>query len=231
MHAGQPSSERSLWSAVDNEFYRPQMQIKFTLQLKRGASHIASNQDKRLNCLIKSPASKMSKRTSASRALLALCGLLLLSAISPSLANFVGRRAADDSRPLSRVEQAGEVIIGRFRAPAPEMISRHRLAKSAESGLQTMSASLRVADSDVAANSPKVVNGVSAGSTQRDSSKPVKVSAKMQVTDEGLNYPPSKLSADIYGNVAEIVTAPPEALESDFLIPQSSEVFGSRRYY
>lgn len=165
-----------------------------------------------------------------SPSLMALCGCLLLAGALPSIASFVGRRAADDSRPLARVERAGEVIMGRFKAPAPEMISRHRLAKSAESGLQTMSASLRVADS-AEPDVPKVINGVSGASVPRQQSKLVKVAAKMQVSDEGLNYPPSKLSADIYGNVAEIVTAPPETLDSDFLIPQSTDLFGARRFY
>lgn len=58
-----------------------------------------------------------------------------------------------------------------------------------------------------------------------------KVGASIKVSDEGLNYPPSKLSADIYGNVAEIVTAPPEAVEGDLLIPNSDRFAPNRAHH
>lgn len=150
---------------------------------------------------------------------------------------FAARRAADDSRPLSRVHlnsaasQESPIIMGKFKAPAPERIQRQRVPKQSEIGSQTVSASYRVAaNSDLP---EKVVHGIIGGSAatapRQQAVNQRTVSAKMLVSDEGLNYPPSKLSADIYGNVAEIVTAPPEAVESDFLVPQSNKFSGSRR--
>lgn len=141
------------------------------------------------------------------------------------------RRAADDSRPLlSRAaSQQDELVVGKFRAPAPEQIHQQRVPKKSQFGAQTMTASFRV--SDVGESSPieKIVHGVHGASAsqpkqqqQQQQFRQQTVGAKIQVSDEGLNYPPSKLSADIYGNVAEIVTAPPEAVENDFLIPTSS---------
>lgn len=143
------------------------------------------------------------------------------------------RRAADDSRPIARQamwpasSQQTPVVVGRFRAPAPERIVKQRLPKSSEFGSQTMSASYRVQDDH---ESPKMVHGITGASVAQKKQQSVErtVSAKMQVSDEGLNYPPSKLSADIYGNVAEIVTAPPEAVENDFLLPQNTRIYGAR---
>lgn len=150
------------------------------------------------------------------------------------------RRAADDSRPLLRVaslhHQSGalsgaesqvnsdQIVVGKFRAPAPEQIRRQRVPKSSQFGYQKMSASYRVADptdSEGAASTEKVVHGTNGAST-RPLSIQRTVGAKMMVSDEGLNYPPSKLSADIHGNVAEIVTAPPEAVDNEFLYEKSS---------
>lgn len=151
---------------------------------------------------------------------------------------FAARRAADDSRPLTRFNQAASqespIVMGKFRAPAPERIYKQRIAKPTEFASQTMSASFRVADVDEASQPEKIVHGI-VGSSIKPSSSNNKlsnqrtVSAKIQVSDEGLNYPPSKLSADIYGNVAEIVTAPPEAVDNDFLLPASNTIFGNRR--
>lgn len=127
--------------------------------------------------------------------------------------------------------QAGEIIIGKFKAPAPDRIFRTRIAKNNNFGEQTMSASYRIGENSD--NLPeKIVHGVSGSSIEQqqvNKNNQRIVSAKIQVSDEGLNYPPSKLSADIYGNVAEIVTAPPEAVDSDFLVPQVSKLFGVRR--
>lgn len=174
----------------------------------------------------------MREGRSAQLGLLALAVLCLAG--QQASGSFVARRAADDARPLSRVQADSPVVMGRFRAPAPEQIARHRMAKSSQLGLQTVGASFRVADEhdQASPSSPeKVVHGVAGSSLGgRQDSKQVKVGARMQVSDEGLNYPPSKLSADIYGNVAEIVTAPPEALESDFLIPASSSFSRRSRF-
>jgi hypothetical protein len=145
--------------------------------------------------------------------------------------SFAARRAADDSRPLLRPpgwsrassldadeSQDSTVVVGKFKAPAPERFQRQQVPKSSQFASQTMSASYRVADSSAP---EKVVHGITGGSSASNNNKQRVVSAKFQVSDEGLNYPPSKLSADIYGNVAEIVTAPPEAVDSDFLLPTS----------
>lgn len=173
---------------------------------------------------------------------------------------FAARRAADDSRPFKRIAarqadrshhhhqqesnrlagpsaaasetQPSSIVMGKFKAPAPDRVQRARLASGAQFGAQTMSASYRVADAH-SELPEKIVHGVlgasgssSSANSRQQQQQPQSVQrtvgAKMQVSDEGLNYPPSKLSADIYGNVAEIVTAPPEAVEGDFLLPQSS---------
>lgn len=156
----------------------------------------------------------------------------------PRTTLLAARRAADDSRPLLRVASptsgqvlslaegqinGDQIVVGKFRAPAPEQIHQQRVAKSSRFASQTMSASYRVAnpDSESAASDEKVVHGI-AGSSMKPQSIQRTVGAKIMVSDEGLSYPPSKLSADIYGNVAEIVTAPPEAVDSDFLYPKSS---------
>lgn len=138
------------------------------------------------------------------------------------------RRAADDSRPLPRSHPSTSsdepaVVVGKFRAPAPEQVRQQRIPKMNKFGSQTMTASFRVADNGE--QPEKIVHGILGASSQMQAATHKQqrtVGAKIQVSDEGLNYPPSKLSADIYGNVAEIVTAPPEAVESDFLIPTSS---------
>lgn len=135
------------------------------------------------------------------------------------------------SRRSNSNNQDATIVIGKFKAPAPERILRQKIPKNVDSANQVMSASYRVTDN--ADNLPeKVVHGVPGASVsvqQRKNQNQRIVSAKIQVSDEGLNYPPSKLSADIYGNVAEIVTAPPEAVEGDFLLPETSKLFGSRR--
>lgn len=141
---------------------------------------------------------------------------------------FASRRSATD---------AGSIVIGRFKAPAPERIFHQRVPKSSETSSQTVGASYRIVSADYPEVPEKIVHGIVGSSTsldkriapqQQQQPKSRQVSAKIQVSDEGLDYPPSKLSADIYGNVAEIVTAPPEAVESDFLLPKS-KLFGSRR--
>lgn len=165
------------------------------------------------------------------RGLLAVC--LTIGLCANSVSCFFGapeqravfaRRAADDARLLPRVHQPTtansnnqDVVVGKFRAPAPERMVRHKLAKSADFGSRTVGASFRVADES---QPEKVVHGVAGASVAQRTSERT-VGARIQVSDDGLNYPPSKLSADIYGNVAEIVTAPPEAVENDFLIPTS----------
>lgn len=189
----------------------------------------------------------------------ALTSTLLLLLVSGASAfsghhQFAARRAADDSRPLARLNQqqlqqaassqSEQVVMGKFRAPAPERIFKQRIARPSEYASQALTASYRVSDVDetAAADSmpEKIVHGImgaSSGETrsqqqqqqqQQPNSHQRVLSSKIQVSDEGLNYPPSKLSADIYGNVAEIVTAPPEAVESDFLLPVSTQTFGSR---
>jgi len=93
-------------------------------------------------------------------------------------------------------------------------------------------ASYQVVDDD-STRPEKIVHGIVGSSVSDRNNRPTQqsiqrsVSARIQVSDEGLNYPPSKLSADINGNVAEIVTAPPEAVENDFLVPNSSGFYGS----
>lgn len=178
----------------------------------------------------------------------ALCALLASSSHlnnnnngrRQSSSAFAARRAADDSRPLVRLpsrngagsgssnpfdvaeSQESPVVMGKFKAPAPERIQRQRVPKSSQFASHTMSASYQV--SDVGSTPEKVVHGITGASTNsntQNQSKQRVVGAKIQVSDEGLNYPPSKLSADIYGNVAEIVTAPPEAVDNDFLLPSS----------
>lgn len=165
----------------------------------------------------------------------------------PRSSMFVARRSAEDSRPLSRVNlntfnpqvaasesnQDVQIVMGKFKAPSPDRIYKARIPKQSNLATQTMSASFRVTDVD-STQPEKVVHGI-VGQQQRqqasinnNNNKHV-VSAKIQVSDEGLNYPPSKLSADIYGNVAEIVTAPPEAVDNDFLIPSNNQMFGARR--
>lgn len=138
------------------------------------------------------------------------------------------RRAADDSRPLAtRPDQPEpQLVLGKFKAPAPERVHRQRVAKSSQSASQQVSASFRVADHEPA---DKPVDGVAAPRHSGQTARPRLVSAHMLVSDQGLNYPPSKLSADIHGNVAEIVTAPPEAVESDFLFAPASRLFGRRQ--
>lgn len=166
-----------------------------------------------------------------------------LSHKQQSASLFAARRAADDSRQLSRIHpmlsagqlsadasQEAPIVMGKFKAPAPERFQRRRIPKTSDFGAQTLSASFRVADAEVEAtdDSRAIFGSASAFAPRRQAanSNQRQVSAKMQVSDEGLNYPPSKLSADIYGNVAEIVTAPPEAVESDFLMP-TNKMFGS----
>lgn len=156
---------------------------------------------------------------------------------------FAARRAADDSRPFKRIasrqvslgglrtaesQPTASVVMGKFKAPAPERVQRSRIPQGSQFGIQTMGASYRVADND-SELPEKVVHGIvgaSASANQPQRTVQRTVGAKIQVSDEGLNYPPSKLSADIYGNVAEIVTAPPEAVDSDFLLPNSNR-FGN----
>lgn len=150
----------------------------------------------------------------------------------PRHSAFAARRAADDSRPLVRISaaqplssaesQESAVVLGRFRAPAPERVLRQRVPKSSQMAAQTLAASFQVAEPEALPVGP--------GQQQRQRQRPDQrtVGATMQVSDEGLNYPPSKLSADIYGNVAEIVTAPPEAAESDFLVPNSRRFAANR---
>lgn len=137
------------------------------------------------------------------------------------------------SRRSNINQENPQVVMGKFRAPAPERIFTQRIPKASQSGSQVLSASYRVLDN--ADSLPqKVVHGINGASVQQASSSSNRnagnqrvVSAKFQVSDEGLNYPPSKLSADIYGNVAEIVTAPPEAVENDFLEPEASKLYGN----
>lgn len=168
------------------------------------------------------------------------------AASSQRVSLLAARRAADDSRPLLRVaaaplqrplsqaesQESSSVVVGKFRAPAPERFHRQRVPKSSDYASHTMSASYQVSDAD-ATLPEKVVHGIVGGSAapannkQQQQSIKRTVSAKIQVSDEGLNYPASKLSADIYGNVAEIVTAPPDSVDNDFLVPQSSR-FGRR---
>lgn len=190
----------------------------------------------------------------------ASCCLLLVQRVqcgassSPyQAAILAGRRAADDSRPVLRVHQrdlrfaasdssasaetpSDQIVMGKFKAPAPERIHRQRVPKNSDFASQVMSASYRVGDAS-GSMPEKVVHGIvgssvsggqQAGARSRANNERT-VGAKIQVSDEGLNYPPSKLSADIYGNVAEIVTAPPEAVESDFLLPLSNSIYSNRR--
>lgn len=159
--------------------------------------------------------------------------------IRPRRSHLAARRAADDSRPLSRYASSqtqtqtqaqsassgqDDVIVGKFMAPAPERVARQRIPKSRDSASQSVSASFRVqsADDDAQPSNQKTIHG----STEQRFGRPRTVSAKIMVSDEGLNYPPSKLSADIHGNVAEIVTAPPEAVDSDLFLPPASRLFG-----
>lgn len=148
--------------------------------------------------------------------------------------HLAARRAADDSRPLAtryRDQAEAPVVMGKFKAPAPERVHRQRLAKSSSSASQQVSASFRVADHDEPTDEKATVTGIAGISKPRAANqmpRPRLVSAQMLVSDQGLNYPPSKLSADIHGNVAEIVTAPPEAVESDFLFAPASKLFGRR---
>lgn len=179
----------------------------------------------------------------AAACFLSLAALASLVAAQPfgehqRISLLAARRSADDYRPIARVSrsersnsqhqqhQEPQLVVGRFRAPAPERVQSHRVAKSSELGAQTLSASFRVADQAEPARPDKVVHGITGQSISQRKSQERRVSAKFMVSDEGLNYPPSKLSADIYGNVAEIVTAPPEAVENDFLVPNSN-LFGS----
>lgn len=150
------------------------------------------------------------------------------------------RRAADDSRPLDTTTRTArlaneepQVVIGKFKAPAPEQVYKQRVAKTSNLASQTLSASFKVADRDVEGSSlEKTVHGIHGGQDYKQNApkfgRPRKVSAQIMVSDEGMNLPPSKLSADIYGNVAEIVTAPPESVDSDFLQPPASKLFGRR---
>lgn len=152
-------------------------------------------------------------------------------------ASLAARRSADDSpwpHPTAHLNAAASqelpIVVGKLKAPAPQHIHHKRIKTQSKRGSQTVSASYRVSDnSDLP---EKVVHGLVGDSSfapQKQAANQRTVSAKMLVSDEGLNYPPSKLSADIYGNVAEIVTAPPEAVENDFLLPESSKIFGARR--
>lgn len=155
---------------------------------------------------------------------------------------FAARRAADDSRPLSRVylnqeaSRESPVVMGKFKAPAPERVQRQRIPSSSNFGQQTVSASYRVSDDD-STMPEKIVHGIVGSSVSASNNRPTQkqqqyiqrtVSSRIQVSDEGLNYPPSKLSADINGNVAEIVTAPPEAVDNDFLVPNSSRFYAGQ---
>ena len=156
------------------------------------------------------------------------------------VSQFAARRAADDARPLLKLVAAGpleaaesraqsqpdDIVVGKFRAPAPERLLRQRVPSSSQFASQTLGASFRVADQLGADSDGRPVLGQQGASSAR-LSRPAEsvqrtVGAKMLVSDEGLNYPPSKLSADIHGNVAEIVTAPPEAVDSEFLFPKSA---------
>lgn len=154
------------------------------------------------------------------------------------VSQLVARRSADEARPITRVivqpmsaaESApveAPIVMGRFRAPAPERMSRARVPKASNFGQHSVGASFRVADVGELADSTSRNNIVQ--DSRKNQNVERKVSASMQVSDEGLNYPPSKLSADIYGNVAEIVTAPPEAVESDLLMPISNRFAPSNR--
>lgn len=158
----------------------------------------------------------------------------------------IARRAADQSRPLTRVnrnlrshsgkpasEIEAPIIQGRFKAPSPQQFQINKFSRNSDFSSQTLGASMQVSDT----NTPtKVVNGILGSSSPIQSSlnndKPQRnnkiernVGATIQVSDEGLNYPPSKLSADIYGNVAEIITAPPSQVDVDFLIPQLDRLY------
>lgn len=164
------------------------------------------------------------------------------------VSQLVARRSADESRPITRVilqpsspqhssslstaessPVEAPIVMGRFRAPAPERMTRTRIPKNANHGQHTVGASFQVGDlnEQTDSNRPEaaVAHGTIAGNGSGSNKRNYverQVGAKMQVSDEGLNYPPSKLSADIYGNVAEIVTAPPEAVDSDLLVPVSN---------
>lgn len=164
------------------------------------------------------------------------------SPLRPRRSHLAARRAADDSRPLSRYvpaaaaseQQDAAVVMGKFKAPAPERIHKQRISKSQDQASQTVSASFRVSDDSndnnnnfatSSSSNEKIIHGINNNNAPQFG-RPRKVSAKIMVSDEGLNYPPSKLSADIHGNVAEIVTAPPEAVESDLFLPPASKLFG-----
>lgn len=145
----------------------------------------------------------------------------------------VGRRAADQSRPLNRVYRSEannnnnqrsqqlepyqgnpsnllreSTIIGKFKAPAPERITMSRVAANSEFGSQAIGASFRVSDGD---SQSKIINGKFNNQGQQQlANNERRLGAKLLVSDDGLDYAKlSKLSADIHGNVAEIVTAPP----------------------
>lgn len=158
-----------------------------------------------------------------------LAGAVAASSALPTPTRaFAARRSADDARLVPRGAPAEpEIIVGRFKAPA--MLER-RVAKSSAFGAQTVGASLRVADNLDApsVHEAKVVHGQQGASAAAPQSRYRTVSAKMVVSDEGMNLPPSKLSADIYGNVAEIVTAPPESVDQDLFQPPDSQLFRTK---
>lgn len=137
---------------------------------------------------------------------------LQMSASSPTTI------ATEEASTSDTNDNGSQIVVGKFKAPSPDKIQKSRV-KSTQ-GAQIMSASMRVSDGsdDRSLLREKTVHGKVSGPPPNQRY----VSAKIQVSDEGLNYPPSKLSADIYGNVAEIITAPPEAIDGDFLLNQSS---------
>lgn len=156
------------------------------------------------------------------------------------VSQLVARRSADEARPITRISlqpksdsegasAEAPIVMGRFRAPAPEQMSRTRVAKNENFGQHTVGASFRVADVSELADSTDRSNVVQDARKRHNVER--KVGASIKVSDEGLNYPPSKLSADIYGNVAEIVTAPPEAVEGDLLIPNSDRFAPNRAHH
>lgn len=172
----------------------------------------------------------------ASLGLALLCVTLLVQADSfqqparQRRSQLAARRAADDSRPLSRVQrEEAQIVLGKFKAPAPDQVHMQRIPAASEFGSHTMAASFRVADRAEGTQTEKVVHGIAGRATEPQFGRPRKVSAKIMVSDEGLNLPPSKLSADIHGNVAEIVTAPPDSVDSDLFLPPASKLFGRRQ--
>lgn len=201
--------------------------------LAQGNSQFHQNQDQ------KSSPSSLNRYNTPHQTSPSHSNLNPLAQVGPSRArrsHLAARRAADDSRLISRTDD--EIVMGKFKAPGPERIQRQQIPTGSQSVSRTMSASFRVSnpsDSDFDTDDTRIVHGLTtqtASNRQQATApkfgRPRKVSAKIMVSDEGLNYPPSKLSADIHGNVAEIVTAPPEAVDLDLFQPPASKLFGHR---